>query len=146
MSTMLSTAVAAPPPDQRFASVLLADGRALACKVAAARTFLERGRGLLGRPRLLEGQALWIAPCPSIHTVGMRYAIDVVFLDADNRVLRLACRVPPIRFRLCRGAVSVVELLADQAAALGLRKGQQLAASRAPDSDSDSDRFYPPDH
>lgn len=110
-----------------FNRTLVADGRNLVCQVRLARSFAERGRGLLVRPRLLPGQALWIVPCPSIHTVGMTYAIDVVFLDADYRVLRVAASVPPLRFRLCRRAVSVVELLAGQAAALGLHKGQQLA-------------------
>lgn len=116
-----------------FSSTLKADGRDLACQVRLAHSFTERGRGLLGRPRLQPGQALWIAPCPSIHTVGMTYAIDVVFLDAEHRVLRVAASVPPLRFRLCRRAVSVVELLAGQAAALGLHPGQQLAAIDQPD-------------
>lgn len=126
MSTSFSTAARAAPISARFAHTLVVDDREIACKVQLALTFAERGRGLIGYPRLLTGQALWIAPCPSIHTVGMQYAIDVAFLDADSRVLRVSCAVQPLRFRLCRHAVSVLELLAGQAAALGLTKGQHL--------------------
>lgn len=129
MNTPIFNAALGTSVNERYASTLVADGLELACKVRLAQRFFERGRGLLGYPRLLPGQALWIAPCPSIHTVGMGYAIDVVFLDADNRVLRVSCAVLPLRFRMCRDAVSVVELLAGQADALSLRKGQQLAVS-----------------
>lgn len=110
----------------------MADGLPLACRVRRASSFIERGRGLLGHPPLLPGQALWIARCPSIHTVGMRYPIDVVFLDADHCVLRVAIGVSPLRFRWCKGAVRVVELLSDQAAILNIRCGQQLATTKTP--------------
>ena len=114
-----------------FPEVLVANGQALGCAVRHARSFLERGRGLLWRPRLEAGQALWILPCPSIHTVGMRYAIDVVFVSVDGRVLRIASNVTPMRFRLCKRAHSVLELASGQAALLGLAVGQQLSCVSA---------------
>ena len=112
-----------------FPSTLRADERALPCRVRRALSFLERARGLLWRAPLQDGQALWIASCASIHTVGMRYAIDVVFLDAGDRVVCVAADVPPMRFRLGRGARSVVELRSGQARALGLAAGQRLSAT-----------------
>lgn len=111
-----------------FTATLLANGHSLPCQVRHARSFVERGRGLLGHARLLAGQALWITPCPSIHTVGMTYAIDVVFLNRENVILRVAHHVLPCRFRLCRGATSVIEMLSGQARVLGLHAGQELAA------------------
>lgn len=109
------------------AGALYADGRDMGCDVAVARSFLQRALGLLARPPLTPRQALWITRCDSVHTVGMRYAIDVVFLSRSGQVLRVAHAVPPLRFRLCRGAAAVVELRAGAAHALGILAGQVLA-------------------
>ncbi len=54
-----------------------------------ATRFTARARGLLGGPPLELDEALLIAPCSSIHTFGMRYPIDVVFLDRNARVVRV---------------------------------------------------------
>ena len=51
-------------------------------RIHVARSFLQRARGLLGRAPLAADEALLIRPCSSIHTFGMRFAIDVVFIDA----------------------------------------------------------------
>lgn len=109
------------------AGALYADGRDMGCDVAVARSFMQRALGLLARPPLTPRQALWITRCDSVHTVGMRYAIDVVFLSRSCQVLRVAHAVPPLRFRLCRGAAAVVELRAGAAHALGILAGQVLA-------------------
>lgn len=71
----------------------------------------QRLRGLLFRTPLARdgSQALLIHPCPSIHTVGMAYPIDVVFLDRDSRVCGWREALAPWRFAACRGARSVVE-------------------------------------
>jgi uncharacterized protein len=55
------------------------------------------------------GWALVLPRCSSVHTVGMRFALDVVFLDAEGRVLRVARAVPPWRVVSCRGAAAAVE-------------------------------------
>ncbi len=81
---------------------------------------LERMRGLLWRPKLAQGQGLLIAPCNSVHTIGMRYAIDVVFLNREGRVLKVFPAVKPLRFAAARGARQVIELAAGEAARLGL--------------------------
>lgn len=78
---------------------------------------MELHLGLIVRPPLNEGEALWLDPCGSIHTFGMRYAIDVLFLDAELRVLRVAKNVRPWRMRLAPGRTrSVIELRAGAAA------------------------------
>ncbi len=83
----------------------------LAAMVRVADTFFSRLIGLLGHRLLKEDEGLWIKPCRSIHTVGMRFSIDVVFLDAQNRVIKTRSGLAP--FRICRGsreAQSVLEL------------------------------------
>jgi uncharacterized protein len=57
-------------------------GTVVGDRVRTARTFLSRLVGLLGTAAIADGEGLWIVPCRSVHTLGMRYPIDVAFLDA----------------------------------------------------------------
>lgn len=87
--------------------------RTVAERLTQARTLWERGAGLLALPQLAPGEALWLEPCGSIHTWGMRYALDVVFLSRDLRVLAVWRNVRPWRIAWApRGTHSAVELLA----------------------------------
>ena len=67
-------------------------------------------RGLLGRPPLQAGQGLLIAPCPSVHTFGMRYALDLVYLDPEGQVLKLVRELKPWRMSSCPHAHATLEL------------------------------------
>ena len=70
---------------------------------------------------------MWLAPCRSIHTVGMQFTIDVVFLDRDDRVAAIRENVVP--FRLAWGgwrSRGVLEFAGGEVARLGLECGQQL--------------------
>ncbi len=85
--------------------------RVIAEKVEIANTFFSRLRGLLGRHELQRGEALVIEPCNSIHTIGMKFSIDALFLDGDGRVVALRRDIRPYRFtRIFRNAKRVVEL------------------------------------
>jgi uncharacterized protein len=66
------------------------------------------GLALLARRR--AGAGLLIPRCRSVHTFGMRFALDVLFLDADDRVIGLRRGVPPGRVIRCPGAMAVLEL------------------------------------
>lgn len=79
-------------------------------EVVVADSYLSRllGLALLSRERVPRG--LLLPGCRSVHTLGMRFAIDVVFLDADGRVLRLEPALPPGRFVAERRAHAVLEL------------------------------------
>ena len=57
----------------------------------------ERMRGLLGRDGLPRGVAMSFAPCSLLHTIGMRFALDIVFLDRCGRVVRAFAGVRPGR-------------------------------------------------
>lgn len=81
-----------------------------------ARGFWARLGGLLAREPLQPYEALYLAPCNSVHTFFMRYSIDVAFLDGNGRVLKLVADLQPWRIAGCRGAHGVVELRSAQAA------------------------------
>ena len=74
-------------------------------------------RGLLGQKPLAQDEGFWISPCASIHTVGMRYAIDAVFLDRENRVIKIVENLRPLRFAQAFRARTTLELLAGAAQA-----------------------------
>ena len=87
----------------------------------------ERMRGLLGRAGLAPGEGLLIERCSSIHTCFMRFAIDVVYLDADWRVVKKVRRLAPWRFSGCRRAAHTLELAAGALEAGPLPLGCHLA-------------------
>jgi uncharacterized protein len=62
-----------------------------------ARTSGERRRGLIGRERLWPGGALIIPRCRQVHTFGMRFPIDVVFIDRSGSVVRVCRELSPRR-------------------------------------------------
>lgn len=103
------------------------DGAVICERMRVARSWWARFRGLLGTDRLDAGEGLWLSPCGSVHTAGMRYAIDVVFLDRELRVTRIVPNLRPRR--ACfgpRATRSTLELPAGAAAGLGLSSGDQL--------------------
>lgn len=98
----------------------------VADKVHKADTFFRRLKGLLGTKNLPPGQALWIYPCNSVHTFGMNYAIDVVFLGGVHQVLKVVQAMQPGRMAFCRSAQSVVELPAGVIAAADIQPNDIL--------------------
>lgn len=92
-------------------AVNLAYGAVLATSVLEARTLGSRLKGLLGTDAIPEGSGLWLAPCRSIHSFGMRYEFDAVFLDPRDRVVGLLERFPRNRVSpVFWKAVGVLEL------------------------------------
>ena len=83
-------------------------------RVPVARSFRSRLVGLAWRDRSRAGPGLLIPRCASVHTFGMRFELDVYFLDGAGRVLSLRRRVPPRRFLWCRGAAAVLEVPAPE--------------------------------
>lgn len=87
----------------------------------------RRLRGLLGHPEPAHGEGLLIEPGNGIHTVGMRYAIDVLFVRRDGIVLRCERALPPSRFvPWVRGAHRVLELPVGMIDATETAEGDRL--------------------
>lgn len=101
-----------------------ADGRWIAQRLLIARSFRDRLRGLLKAGELPPDTALMLSPCASIHTFGMDFPIDVMFLNAQLRILRLVSHVVPWRVRWAPvGTKHVVELRAGTLDRFGLKIG-----------------------
>jgi uncharacterized membrane protein (UPF0127 family) len=99
----------------------------LGLRVTCADTPLTRLKGLLGRIRLNADSGLWLIPSRGIHTIGMLFAIDVIYLDAANRVIHLiehlgSFRVSPIRMK----CASILELPLRAIYSSNTRIGDQL--------------------
>jgi uncharacterized membrane protein (UPF0127 family) len=104
--------------------------RLLAERAERADTFVRRLVGWMGRARADAGEGLLIVPCNAIHTFFMRMPIDVVFLDAQDTVVRLLHALPPWRAtRPCPGARAVLELPAGTLATSGTREGDRLVVT-----------------
>lgn len=99
----------------------------IADRATIAASSVERRTGLLKRTGLLPGEALWIAPCECIHTFGMKFAIDAIFLTKKNRVAKIAANLPRRRVVFAIRADSVLELPAGTAARTATREGDQFA-------------------
>jgi uncharacterized membrane protein (UPF0127 family) len=82
--------------------------------IPVAKDFRTRLRGLAWRDREAAGPGLLIPRCSSVHTFGMRFALDVYFLDAEGRVLSVRRRVPPRRVLWQRGSAAVLEIPSPQ--------------------------------
>ena len=109
----------------------------LAERVAVAATHASRAVGLLSRSGLAPGEALWIVPSRGVHTWGMRFAIDMLALDQEGRVIDCVSNLRPWRVRLPRrGTAGVLELAAGTVAASRTSLGHtivlELTAQEAP--------------
>ena len=101
-----------------------AEGRFVAHEVRIAYSLAARLLALSRERSLPTRAGLLLSPACGIHTLGMRFAVDVVFLSRQMRVLGLAPRLRPWRVLLApRGTGRVLELAAGQIAAVGLKPG-----------------------
>jgi hypothetical protein len=102
-------------------------GAVLGTRVGLADRWLTRLRGLLGRPEPGAGEGLLLAPCSSVHMLGMGYPIDVVLLDAERRVVSLHPGLRPgWHMAAKRGAHYALELPVGTLAGSGTLPGDRL--------------------
>lgn len=99
----------------------------IAQRVELAASRAERRRGLLGRQRLESGGALVLTPCCAVHTIGMQFAIDVVFVNRQGVAVRVVRTLPPWRIAIATGAHAVIELPAGTVARCDLRTGDRVS-------------------
>jgi uncharacterized membrane protein (UPF0127 family) len=105
----------------------------LAEQVYGALTFFKRLKGLMGTATLPDGTALLIKPCSSIHTWFMRYPIDVIFINRENRIIKILHSIPPYRLGpYVRGAVAAIELPAGRCGQTGTNEGDLVEFKVSP--------------
>jgi uncharacterized protein len=103
--------------------------KCLATSVAVADTHWSRLRGLLGLSAgdFGNGCGLWLVPCRGVHTLGMGFAIDAVYLDRGMNVIHVESELRPWRFAAVRAnAASVLELPCHTAVETGTAVGDRI--------------------
>ena len=103
-------------------------GERICVRCTVARSPIRRMMGLRGRRALSSEEGLLLQPSGSAHTWFIRFPIDVVFLDAELRVLRVVEALEPWKVAGMRGAKAVLQLPAGAAARAHLRPGDVLSA------------------
>jgi uncharacterized membrane protein (UPF0127 family) len=102
-------------------------GTPVAARVNVARSMWARFWGLMGKRGLADDEALLIDPCSSVHTMFMRFPIDVVYLSKENAVVKIAPSLGAWRASLGgKGAHRVLEMPAGAAARTGLEVGDEV--------------------
>jgi len=86
----------------------------------------ERTSGLLSLPTLEPHQGLLLNYCRSIHTFGMSYAIDVVYVTKQHKIIKIVHNIKPYRMSICLFAHHTLELRSGEAKRLALAKGMHL--------------------
>lgn len=94
-------------------------------EVVSATSFLQRAIGLLSKPNLSSNAGLYLPNCKSIHTFGMRFTIDVLYLDKHKQVLEIAT-VQPWKYHWHLSADSVLELAGGAASYHEIEIGRKL--------------------
>jgi uncharacterized protein len=113
-----------------IAVINISRGKSLADRARLARSFGARLAGLLLTSRLDPGEGLWLVPSSGVHTMGMRYEIDVLFLDRDNVVTGCRPSMAPWRTAVSpAGTHSCVELPAGTIVRTGTACGDRLCIS-----------------
>jgi uncharacterized protein len=124
-----------PVPSRRrpagTAEIVGPGGTVVCAQCVIADRMFKRMRGLLGRTHLDEGTGILLEPAPSVHTLFMRFAIDVVFLDRERRIVGISHTLQPWRFAGARRARAALELPAGTAERHGLGIGDVLTIETA---------------
>lgn len=103
-------------------------GRSLGSRVGLADSWWSRLRGLVGSPPLAAGEGLLLVPCGAVHTFGVRYPMDVAFVDERGAVLAVYHRLAPGRWSRWHGrTAAALELPAGTLATTGTSPGDTLA-------------------
>lgn len=105
-------------------------GTTVAARIEAAFDPGSRNRGLLGRDGLPDGRVLVLAPCSSVHTFFMRFALDLLFVSRDGRVKKARRAVAPWRIALAPGSFAVVEAAPGTVDRSGTQPGDYLELRR----------------
>lgn len=112
--------------EKRLRVINRRSGQLLTSHAGIANTSELRRRGLLKHTSLEEGDGLWIAPCEAVHSFGMKFTIDVIYLSKQKIVMKTRPNMVRRRISLCLRAHSVLEVPAGMIAKTGTLVGDQL--------------------
>lgn len=101
-------------------------GQLLTTHAGIANTSELRRQGLLKHTSLEPGDGLWIAPCEAVHCFGMKFAIDVIYLSKQKKILKMRPNMGKNRISFCLRAYSVLELPAGTIEQTGTLVGDDL--------------------
>lgn len=87
--------------------------------------------GLLGKKSLPPGEGLMIRPCSSVHTFFMRFNMDAIFIDRENRVLKVRHDMRPFRITGARKSKAVIELMGGALRDASIEVGDELLLAEA---------------
>ena len=124
MKSFLSPLLRSDPP--LCALTNTRNNRVVARTLLIAFESASRRKGLLDHDSLADGTAMIIAPTSAVHTFGMRFAIDLIFVSKDGRVLKVRRDLKPRRIAAAWRAFAVVELPVGAIARSDTRRGDQL--------------------
>jgi uncharacterized membrane protein (UPF0127 family) len=111
--------ISGAPQGAPFLEILIAD------------SFFMRLAGLMFRKPLPAATGLLLAPCNSVHMCFMRFAIDVVYLDKDYKIIKVVKNLKPwIGLSICSHAWAVLEMNAGEAERCGCEVGRQLVPEK----------------
>ena len=98
----------------------------LPVELIVAKGFLQRLKGLLFTESLSEYHGLYIKPCSMVHSFGMAYPLDLVFLNDESKVVKLD-NLQTRSIQCCRGATAVIELSQGGIEQHGIKLGDHLS-------------------
>ena len=113
-------------PDRHLQVTNLTNKLLLASYVTLADQGATRRKGLLGRKQLSSDEGLWILPCEAVHTFGMQFPIDLIYLDRSHRIIKISSAVPPWRLSICLSGHSVLELASGAIRDSQTKRGDKL--------------------
>lgn len=96
------------------------------CTAFYANRFFSRLRGLLGRVPLTSSQGFLLTPCAQVHTFGMKYPLDIIFIDKTGRITKCVPNLKPNRMAASIKAYQALEMCSGQIQAQKIKVGDQL--------------------
>ena len=96
-------------------------------KIGVADSFFDRLKGLLGKAKLQEGEGLILSPCNAIHCIGMRFAIDVIFMNKHKQIIWIRENMKPGTREVKMNAVFVLEVASGVVKEKGIGIGYVLS-------------------
>lgn len=110
----------------KYFSITIQEGALVSKKALLADSFLSRLIGLTFRKGMPADEALIFYKAPAIHTFFMRFAFDLVFLDKDNKIIRICEGIKPNRQVFCNRATTTIEFPPGTVSGKSLKTGDIL--------------------